>query len=33
MNFETLNTDNSVISGINTMNIKPFDIILTSDNL
>lgn len=32
LNFETLNSDLSVISGINTMNIKPFEIILKSDN-
>ena len=33
MNFETLNTDNSVISGINTIGLKPFDIIIQSDSL
>jgi hypothetical protein len=31
LNFETMNTDFSVISGINTMQSKPFDVILRSD--
>jgi hypothetical protein len=32
MNLETLNNDFSVISGINTINNRPFEITLKSDN-
>lgn len=32
MNLETLNEDYSVISGINTINNRPFEITLKSDN-
>ncbi len=32
MNLETLNNDYSVISGINTINNRPFEITLKSDN-
>lgn len=31
-NLETLNEDNSVISGVNTINNRPFEITLKSDN-
>jgi hypothetical protein len=31
LNFETLNADMSVISGINTMTVKPFEVMLRSD--
>ena len=31
MNLETLNEENSVISGINTINNRPFEITLKSD--
>ena len=32
MNLETLNEDYSVISGINTINNRPFEITLKSDS-
>lgn len=32
LNFETLNADHSVISGVNTMNTKPFEVIFRSDS-
>lgn len=32
MNFEAMN-DTNVISGINTINLKPFEIVLKSDSL
>lgn len=33
LNFETLNADLSVISGINTMQSKPFEVVFRSDNI
>ncbi len=33
LNFETLNADLSVISGVNTMQSKPFEVIFRSDKL
>jgi hypothetical protein len=33
LNFETLNNDFSVISGVNTMTVKPFEVNFRSDNI
>lgn len=32
MNLETLNEDNSLISGLNTINNRPFEITLKADS-